>query len=242
MPCRVQSLAILFATLIWGCGASLSQGPKGTFDRYLTAIRTGDYQAAYAELSYDARGSLTYGEFAALAEANRSDIAETFRVEADAGPNRSPEPPRINPTLGVAEVETPAIGASSQVPQIALLEEHATGQSARGLRVLLNHTLQNGWSIDGGILGAAVMRTPRDALLALREALAARNWPGLLRALSRDERAESEADTQRLLRALSDLASLPIDASGDELVLELPESSRVRLVREQGGWRIREID
>lgn len=91
---------------------------------------------------------------------------------------------------------------------------------------------------DGGPLLPPVLATPRDVVVALREALEARSLPALIRLLSRGSRAQLEAELAGWLEATSDETAARVDAREDEAVVELPGGRRIELVREGGDWRI----
>jgi hypothetical protein len=98
-----------------------------------------------------------------------------------------------------------------------------------------------GWSIEGSYLGAPVLRTPRDAVLALRSALSRRSLRGLERVLARQPRAELEADIEALLEDTADELDLAIEIRGDRARVRTTSGRELVLVREAGEWRVLEL-
>jgi len=98
------------------------------------------------------------------------------------------------------------------------------------------------WRIDGGVLDAPGLRAPEDAIAALRRALARRSLPGVLRVLSRETRADVEAEIARFLEASGDVAALETRTEGDTAEVRLGSGVRVTLVREGGAWRVVDVE
>jgi hypothetical protein len=98
-----------------------------------------------------------------------------------------------------------------------------------------------GWSIEGSFLGAPTLRTPRDAVLALRAALSRRSLRGLERVLARQPRAEIEADIEALLDDTADELDLSIEIRGDRARVRTTTGRELVLVREAGEWRVLEL-
>ena len=76
---------------------------------------------------------------------------------------------------------------------------------------------EDGWRIDGGVMDAAGLATPLDAVAALRRALMRRDLRGVERVLSRQTRAEWEEEVRRVVESTED---------GDDLEVENPGQPR----------------
>lgn len=98
------------------------------------------------------------------------------------------------------------------------------------------------WVIDGGVLDAPALRTPRDAILSLRRALRRRSLRGMERVLARQPRAEIEAEIERLLEETADEQDLRIEVQGNRARVVTTSGREITLVREAGEWRVLTID
>ncbi len=83
--------------------------------------------------------------------------------------------------------------------------------------------------------------TPLEALALLREALASRNYRGLLRILTRREAHTLEREFSSIERGLDDPERLDVRVDGDTAVAMLPGGHQVRLRREDGLWKVEDF-
>jgi hypothetical protein len=88
----------------------------------------------------------------------------------------------------------------------------------------------------------AAARTPTQALLELRSALARRSYSALVRVLSEGTRTAMERDVSALVTGLQSPESLEVNVHGDSAEVVVPGGHKVRLVREAGVWRIHDFD
>jgi hypothetical protein len=100
----------------------------------------------------------------------------------------------------------------------------------------------DGWRMDGGVLDAGGLRSPEDAVIALRRALLRRSLPGVLRLLARGVRAQVEAELARVIDATAHPEALDARVDGDDAVVVLPGGGAVRLRREASEWRIVDVE
>jgi hypothetical protein len=84
-------------------------------------------------------------------------------------------------------------------------------------------------------------RTAPEALEQLRDALARRSYPALMRVLSRETAATLDEDITRLVDALEYPTMLDIKESGEDAEVQLPGGHWVKLRREDGVWRIHDL-
>ncbi len=111
---------------------------------------------------------------------------------------------------------------------------------ATGETVVL--VLENGqWRIDGGVLDAAGLGTPLEAVTAFRRALMRRDLPGLERVLARQTRAEWEDEVRRLLESTVDLDDLQLEVQGNHARVRTTGGGTIELVRESGEWRVVDV-
>ena len=95
-----------------------------------------------------------------------------------------------------------------------------------------------GWRVDGGVLDAVGLATPEDAVAALRRALLRRDLPGLERILSRQTRAEWEAEVRRIVEATADREDLAVEIEGNRARVTTTGGGTIELVRESGEWHV----
>ena len=85
-------------------------------------------------------------------------------------------------------------------------------------------------------------RTPTQALEQLRRVLARRSYAGLLRVLSATTRSTMENDVRSLVEGLENPEELDVQQSGDSATVRIPGGRLIWLRREDGTWRIDDID
>ncbi|MGE0788448.1 MAG: hypothetical protein AB7S26_22425 [Sandaracinaceae bacterium] len=99
----------------------------------------------------------------------------------------------------------------------------------------------DGWRIDGGVLDAAGLGSPLDAVAALRRALMRRDLPGIERVLSRQTRAEWEEEVRALVDATADELDLEVELEGNRAHVRTTGGGSIELVRESGEWRVVDV-
>ena len=85
-------------------------------------------------------------------------------------------------------------------------------------------------------------RTPEQALVELRQALARRSYAALMRVLSKDSRSAIEGDLRSLVSGLEQAESLDVKVEGDSAQVRVPGGHSVRLKRESGIWRVQDFE
>lgn len=116
----------------------------------------------------------------------------------------------------------------------------ARAQLASGEQVRL--ILEDGeWRLEGGVLGAPTLRTPADAIEALRQALLRRSLAELERVLARQVRAEIASEIARIVEATADPLDLQIEVQGNVARVRTSDGGEIVLVREAGEWHVSEI-
>lgn len=94
------------------------------------------------------------------------------------------------------------------------------------------------WRIEEGVVESPVLRSPRDAVLELRRALRRRSLRDVERVLSRDARAQLEAEIERFLAETADELDLETQVEGARARVRTTEGREIHLVRESGEWRV----
>lgn len=98
------------------------------------------------------------------------------------------------------------------------------------------------WQLDGDVLGSPTLRTPRDAVMALRRSLMRRSLPGVVRVLARQPRAELEAEIERVLEETADELDLEYEVRGNTARVRTTGGREIQLIREAGEWRIVDVE
>jgi hypothetical protein len=88
----------------------------------------------------------------------------------------------------------------------------------------------------------AAARTPEQALVELRQALARRSYPALMRLLSKDAKSAIEDDLRSLVVGLEEADALDVKIEGDSAEVRVPGGHLVRLKRESGIWRVQDFE
>ncbi len=108
---------------------------------------------------------------------------------------------------------------------------------------LVELTLEEGeYRITSASALPAAARSPAQALSALRAALMRRSLPQLFSLLSAEARATFERELQALIDGLEYPDSLSIIVEGDKAQLTLPSGQRIKLLREDGVWRVEAVE
>ncbi len=230
---RLATLGLLAAT---ACQAT-APGPIDTVAAYAAALRDGRHADAWRMLSASAREGLTYEAFERAARERPDELRDAITAYE-----------RVDP----------------QVPVAAQLE------LASGDRVRLIHE-DGAWRIDPSALEFYGQHTPRQALQSFVRAVAASRWDVLLRLAPRavaeqlravggadggaprsaeevlreawrGEGAEGDRALLRLLQADLDRGR-PIEVAGERATMTYGTTVHVaRLVREDGLWRVEDLD
>jgi len=96
--------------------------------------------------------------------------------------------------------------------------------------------------IASGVIDAPSLSTPEDAVLALRRALMRRSLTSVLRLLSQTTRADVEAEIRDYLSATADSLDLETEIDGDQARVRLTGGRSVTLIREEGEWRVVDVE
>jgi len=130
-----------------------------------------------------------------------------------------------------------ALGQTSEPGAVAA---HARVRLQSGETIVLVLE-ENGWRIDGGVLDAAGLATPLDAVAAFRRALMRRDLRGVERVLSRQTRAEWEEEVRRVVDATEDGDDLQVEIQGNRARVRTTGGGSIELVRESGEWRVVDV-
>lgn len=104
-------------------------------------------------------------------------------------------------------------------------------------------TLEGGrWKLVGGGIDVPALDTPLGAVRALRQALVRGGLASVTRLLSRETRADLDAEIQRFLDDTADELDLEVEERGNEATVRTTSGREIRLVRESAEWHVVEIE
>lgn len=119
----------------------------------------------------------------------------------------------------------------------------AIGEVAYGDGESASLVLERGqWRIAGGVAEAYGLRSPQQALRSLRRALERRSYDALMRILARRSRSQIDDEVRRLVDALRDAENLEVVVDGDRARIEYEPGHVIELQREDGEWRVVDLD
>lgn len=202
---------------------SVQRGPSETLHAYARALESNKADEAYALFSEEARRNVSLEAFRRMVHENPDEMREIAR--ALARPSSDP--------IVTAEI------ISKDGESLRLLYEGGR------------------WVIDASVIDRYGQASPRQAVEGFLRALERKRYDLLLRFVPDSHRAGLDASTLRAafdegeqaeeVRAIAEAlrASLPtasIEEIGDKASVHYGEGKIARLVREDGRWKIEDLD
>ena len=241
--------------------------PMTTLARYREALVRDDSKAAYDLMAHAAQQSLPYEQFAQQWKetqperaAQAAELQKFLRGErnpaagaqsssrspaqaAVQSSGRSPGPDRLSGSGPSGQADASAVQARAVVtlPQGSQLVL-APASAAAADRYLAGRPSL--WRVLDPDLQIIRAQTPEAALRLLIAAAEQRNYPALLRLLTRAERQSLEAElSERLERLRSTLArGQQLETTGERARIQYDPRFFIDLRREQDGWRIADFN
>lgn len=259
-PDRLNLALLFFPIALLGgsaCAPRLPPAatPTTTLARYREALMRDDPKAAYDLMTHAAQQSLPYEQFAQQWKATQperaaqaTELQKFLRGERNPptgaqASSRSPGPDRSSGSgpsgqAGAFAVQARAVVTLPQGSQLVL----APASAAAADRYLAGRP--GVWRIFDPDLQIIRAQTPEAALRLLVAAAEQRNYPALLRLLTRAERQSLEAElTERLERLRSTLSrGQQLETTGDRARIQYDPRFFIDLRREQDGWRIADFN
>jgi hypothetical protein len=211
---------LVLASACAGCGGK-ARGPEETLDEYRTALANKDYAAAYEMMSSEFRERHSREEFVRMMKENPKEVAETVDQLGRAG--------------------------ASVVIHAEL--RYGSGERMRLLRE------GGGWHVATNPIQFYSQATARDALRSFLRAYRLKRWDIMLRFVPNQYRERMNADTLRRqfegedaaemserMKALEANIDAPISDKGDEARMPYGDRHEVTFVREDGLWKLQDLD
>lgn len=212
------ALVLVFTTL--GCGSS-ARGPGAALDAYSKALRKQDYAAAYELMSSSFRDKHSREEFVRMMKENSQEASETA------------ERLRVKPK------------------ELAVTAEVRYGLGDR-MRLVREG---DRWRIASNPIQFYSQATPREALRSFVRAYKLKRWDVMLRfvpnvyrermnvdKLQRQFEGDSREDVDVMMKMLEANIDEPITDKGNEARMTYGDRYEVKFIREDGLWKIRDID
>jgi hypothetical protein len=212
------SVSLLVAALV---ACRPTSGPQATLDRYATALRKHDYGSAYDLLSAEYRSKVSREEFVKAMK----------------------DSPR--------EVDDTANKLRSNVTSVEVAAEFSYG-----LGDSLRMVQEDGrWKIASDALNYYDQASPRNTLRAFVRAYQLQRWDIMLRFVPSAYASKMDAEKMKaqftgpskdqiegLLSLLAANSNEPISENGNNALLTYGVDGEVTFVREDGVWKIKDLD
>ncbi len=206
----------LLVVAVVGCAPHAAPGPADTLHAFADAVRTGHTDDAYALMSADYKKSH-----------DRDAFAHSL----------GPADQRAAGRLAKGRVELRAEVELADGERLALVQE------------------ADGWRFSRDPLDIYPQRAPDEALRSFVRAVERKRWDVVLRFIPQRFRAtitadslkdrwegEGAAELKGELVAVKAHLDEPMELAGDEARLPVGERKQVKLVREEGVWRVETLE
>lgn len=219
--CRGWCLAPVLVVALAGCPSASSRGPGATLDTYGQALRRGDYASAYGMMSQSFRAKHSREDFVRMMKENRREVDETAaRLES---PHRE---------LDISAEFRYGLGDTMR-----LVQERGT------------------WRIASNPVLFYSMASPRDSLRSFVRAYSLRRWEVMLRFVPKKFAEKMDAKKMQdqfegqhrdmiesMMHMLEANIDEPIEDKGNEARMPYGDRYEVKFVREDGVWKIQDLD
>ncbi len=215
-----KGLAWILALGLAGCGSS-STGAGTALDRYGQALRASDYEGAYELMSSSFRAKVSREEFVRMMRDNPREVSETSR--------------RLDKHPGRLEVSAEF--------------DYGLGDTMR--------LVQEGgkWRIASNPLTFYDQTSPRSTLRSFIRAYRLERWEVMLRFVPDKYREKMDVEKMKvqfqgankeqmqvLMNMLEANVDEPIVEKGNEARMSYGERYEVKFIREDGTWKMKDLD
>src|SRR5687768_16853515 len=216
----VLGLAVGLVAPAAGCGGD-GAGPSGTLDRYSSSLRDKDFAAAYELMSSSFRAKVSRDEFVRMMRENPKEVQETAS----------------------------RLGGGRRRIEVSADFEYGLGDTMRLVE-------EDGrWRIASNPLAYYDQTTPRGALRSFLRAYRLERWDVMLRFVPDKYREKMDVDKMRtqfqgpnreqmevLMNMLEANLDEPVELKGNEARMGYGEKYEVKFVREDGAWKVKDLD
>lgn len=215
----VLAVSVMLGVL-GGCGPK-PQGPEATLDAYRAALARADYASAYDMMSADFRDRHSRDEFVRMMTQSPREVTETVDQ----------------------------LGRSRTAVEIRAELRYGPGDHMRLVRE------GGGWRVATNPIQFYSQDTPRDTLRSFLRAYRLQRWDVMLRfipnpyrermnedLLRRQFEGEHQDEMAERMKALEANIDAPITDKGDEARMPYGDRHEVIFVREDGVWKIQDLD
>lgn len=228
---------LALVVLLAGCRAT-APGPVDTVAAYAQALRDGRYADAWQMLSLPARAELPYEAFERAAREHPDELRDAItayeRVDLAAPITAQLELASSDPVRMLYEDGAWRIDPSA-------LEFYGQHTPRQALQSFVRAVERERWDVVLRLAPRAVADQLREG--SVGDGGAARSAEDVLREAWTGPRGESD---RRLLRLVQDALdrALPVEIAGDRATMTYGAASQhvARLVREEGLWRVDDLD
>lgn len=213
------ALGVMLGVLA-GCGPK-AHGPEATLDTYRAALARADYASAYDMMSSDFRGRYSRDEFIRMMKQSPREVTDTVDQ----------------------------LGRSRTAVEIRAELRYGQGDHMRLVRE------RGSWRVATNPIQFYSQDTPRDTLRSFLRAHRLERWDVMLRfvpnqyrermdeaLLRRQFEGEHREEMAERMKALEANIDAPITDKGDEARMPYGDRHEVIFVREDGVWKIQDLD
>lgn len=219
---RFFQVCLLGLVLATGAACGRSKGPSQTLDRYGRALKNRDYSTAYDLMSSQFRGKVSKEDYVRMMRDNPREVDET----AD----------RLRGKRGSLEVSAEFVYGNLGDKMLLVQEDGR-------------------WRVATNPLAFYDQSTPRNALRSFLRAYSLQRWDIMLHFVPNTYREKmdvkkmeaqftgpSQEQMQNLMHTLEANVDEPIVERGNDARMSYGDRSTVQFVKEDGAWKLKDLD
>lgn len=218
---RLSMVAVAAVLALAGCPGRAGKGPVAALDAYRDALGRGDYGAAYGMMSESFRAKHSRDDFMRMMKDNPREVKDTAA----------------------------RLSAGQRSVDITAELRYGLGDTLKLVRE------NGGWRIASNPVAFYSLATPRDALRSFVRAYRLKRWEIMLRLVPKKYaekmtveklRQQFEGDERENIASMMNMLEAnidePIEDKGNEARMPYGDRYEVQFVREDGQWKIQDLD